>query len=390
MVKSGTDIVLQQVPVWRKQRIGLVTNDAACTLQGISSRKALLDSGFNLIKIFSPEHGISAAGADGAPMHDQSDPLTRLPVISLYGEKLAPSANDLADLDVLLFDVPDAGTRFYTYLWTLSYCLEVCASVQKPLIVLDRPNPISGLLSLAGGPFLDEARSSSFIGRWSIPIRHSCTLGELALYFNQEKKIGCSLQIICCEGWARHQFYPDTNWKFIPPSPALQQFESLLLYPGTCLLEATNLYEGRGTKQAFSLVAAPWLDTRLLRDRLLACGDLGVNFTEETLRSSGARYAGETCKALLFSVTDFRQFDAVFFGFLLIKCLKDNFSAFAWATYPTAVNPTGQHHLDRLSGVPNSQDWFDLSIDQFKILIRDRCATSKTWSDKINPFLLYK
>jgi len=390
MVKAGIDIVLQQAPVWSKQRIGLVTNDAARTHQGLFSRKALLDNGFNLVKIFSPEHGISATGADGAPMHDQQDPHTQLPVVSLYGEKLTPAATDLADLDLLLFDVPDVGTRFYTYLWTLSYCLEICASIQKPLIVLDRPNPISGLLSLAGGPLLDETTCSSFIGRWSIPIRHSCTLGELALYFNKEKNIGCSLQVVCCEGWERHQFYLDTKWKFVAPSPALQQFESTVLYPGTCLLEATNLHEGRGTKQAFSLVAAPWLDTTLLRHQLQAYGDLGVDFGEETFRSTSTRYAGETCKALLFSVTDFRQFDAVLFGFLLVKCLKDNFSEFAWTTYPTAVNPTGQHHLDRLSGVSNCCQWFELPIDAFKNRIAERCATSNSWIEKITPFLAYK
>lgn len=188
MVKTGIDILLEHTPSWKQSRIGLVTNDAALTGQGIASRKAILDNGFNLVRIFSPEHGLSATGADGAPMKDQKDPLTGLPVISLYGEKVAPAADDLCDLDLLLFDIPDAGTRFYTYLWTLTYCLEVCASTKTTLIVLDRPNPLSGILSLAGGPFLDESNCSSFIGRWSIPIRHSCTLGELALYFNQEKK----------------------------------------------------------------------------------------------------------------------------------------------------------------------------------------------------------
>jgi uncharacterized protein YbbC (DUF1343 family) len=390
MVKAGVDIVLQKLPEWKRQRIGLITNDAALTCQGHFSRTALLNNGFNLVKIFSPEHGISAAGADGAPMQDQLDPLTRLPVVSLYGEKLAPSANDLLDVDLLLFDVPDAGTRFYTYLWTLSYCLEVCAKSRTPLIVLDRPNPISGLLSLASGPFLDESSCSSFIGRWSIPIRHSCTLGELALYFNSEKKLNCSLQIISCEGWERHWFYFDTQWKFVAPSPALQQFENMLLYPGTCLLEATNLHEGRGTDLAFALVAAPWLDAVLLQKYLALYGVVGVDYKVSQFVSTSVRYTGQVCNALTFFVRDPKVFDAVLFGFLLIKCIKDFFPLFSWDTYPTAVNPTGQHHLDRLSGVTNSQDWFDLSIDEFKILIRDRCATSTAWSGKINPYLLYK
>lgn len=389
MVKAGVDIVLQQLPEWRQQRIGLVTNNAARTCQGLSSRKALLDNRFNLIKIFSPEHGISAAGSDGAAMQDQIDLLTNLPVISLYGDKLAPSATDLLDLDLLLFDIPDAGTRFYTYLWTLSYCLEICGITQTTLIVLDRPNPISGDISLASGPFLEEASCSSFIGRWSMPVRHSCTLGELALYFNAEKKIDCPLRIICCKGWERQQFYVDTQWKFAAPSPALQGFKNIIFYPGTCLLEATNLHEGRGTDQAFALVAAPWLDTTMLRHQLMARGALGIDFSEGNFISSSGRYRGETCNALFFSVDDHRQFDSVWFGFLLVKCIKDLFSSFAWDVYPTAVNPTGQQHLDRLTGVSGSQQWFDLSFEEFKEHIRDKCSTSSHWGDKITPFLLY-
>lgn len=390
MVKAGIDIVLQRSPVWRQQKIGMVTNDAARTYQGLVSRKALVDNGFNLIRIFSPEHGISASGADGMPMQDRRDPLTGLLVSSLYGEKLAPTIADLSDLDLLLFDIPDAGTRFYTYLWTLSYCLEICALTQTTLIVLDRPNPLSGILSLASGPFLDETTCSSFIGRWSIPLRHSCTLAELALYFKKEKKIDCDLQVVQCEGWERFCFYPDTAWPFVPPSPALRRFENLIFYPGTCLLEATNLHEGRGTDQAFALVAAPWLDTAILRDRLMTYATLGVDFSEGKFISTSGRYLGETCNALVFSVHDHRQFDSVFFGFMLVKTIKDLFPSFAWGVYPTAVNPTGQHHLDRLAGVINSRYWFELPIEEFKKVLLEQCCISKIWAEQIAPFLLYK
>src|SRR5690606_8412023 len=146
-------------------------------------RKALQDAGFQLVKLFSPEHGLLAVGADGVAQADFVDPLTGLPVVSLYGSKMAPEPQDLESLDAVLFDIPDVGCRFYTYLWTLSYVMEGCARARIPLFVLDRPNPLGGDLSQAEGPMLDEAHCSSFIGRWSIPIRHSCTLGELALYF---------------------------------------------------------------------------------------------------------------------------------------------------------------------------------------------------------------
>jgi len=144
----------------------------------------LLDAGFNIVKLFSPEHGLDVKGVDGATIKDGVDALTRLPVISLYNEKLQPDENDLKDIDMVLFDIPDIGCRCYTYLWTMTYVLEACAAYNKKFIVLDRPNPVSGSLRFAEGPMLDEAHCSSFIGRWNIPLRHSCTLGELALYFN--------------------------------------------------------------------------------------------------------------------------------------------------------------------------------------------------------------
>ena len=390
MVKAGIDIVLATPPSWRKKRIGLVTNDAALTCRQISSRKALQESGFNLIKIFSPEHGLTAMGADGAPMQDQLDPLTLLPVISLYGDKLAPAAEDLSDLDLLLFDIPDAGSRFYTYLWTLTYCLEVCALTQTKLLVLDRPNPLSGLLSLATGPFLDEEKCASFIGRWSIPVRHSCTLGELATFFNAEKRIGCELEVICCENWYRHYFFTDTEWRFTPPSPALQRFENMLFYPGTCLLEAANLHEGRGTTNAFSLAAAPWLTPESLRHKLLLYGEAGVSFSETTFVSTTTRYFNERCNGLCFSVSEARSFNPLHFGLLLVKSIKDLFPSFDWDVYPTAVNPSGQQHLDRLIGRSNAHEWFELPIAEFQHLITRECATAERWSEKVSRFLMYR
>lgn len=390
MVKAGVDRLLKMEVAWKNQRIGLVTNDAAKTAHQAATRCALLQEGFNLVKIFSPEHGISAAGADGAPMKDLTDPLTELPIISLYGDKLAPRPSDLSDLDLLLFDIPDAGTRFYTYLWTLSYCLEICAKEKKKFIVLDRPNPLSGELSLAAGPFLDEISCSSFIGRWSIPIRHSCTLGELALYFNEVRKIGCPLEVIPCLHWKRSQFYPATQWPFTPPSPALQAFDNMLFYPGTCLIEATNLHEGRGTKEAFAMVAAPWLDTRLLQSHLSAYGVDGIDFVEKSFVSNSNRYTGQNCNALLFSACAPQQFDPVRFGFLLIKCIKDHFSSFEWSVYPTLVNPSGKEHLDRLVGVHDARAWFDLPLPAFEQLIAAQCIVSRSWPSMVSSFLLYE
>ena len=188
-VLFGVDVLLAtEIIPWKSQRIGMVTNEAATTQSLVPSRLALQ-------KLFSPEHGISAKGADGAPMLNGFDELTDLPIVSLYGQKLAPTAEDLADIDLIVFDVPDIGVRFYTYLWTLSYLIESAATQKTPLIILDRPNPISGLMELNEGPLLDP-HCTSFIGRWPMPIRHGCTLGELALYYNTQRNINATLEII--------------------------------------------------------------------------------------------------------------------------------------------------------------------------------------------------
>ena len=229
---TGIDRFLRQPEVNKGKRIALVTNNAAQTSEGISSRIALLKNGFTLVKLFSPEHGLTASGADGAFQNNHIDNLTNLPVTSLYGDRLAPAEEDLNDIDIVLFDIPDVGCRFYTYLWTMTHVMETCASFNKQFIVADRPNPIGGNMLQAEGPMLDEENCSSFIGRWSIPVRHSCTLGELANYFAGTKIKSLRLEVIRVGNWQRNQMADDSGLKFIPTSPAIQSLNTALLYPG--------------------------------------------------------------------------------------------------------------------------------------------------------------
>ena len=160
MIHFGIDVLLANHPSWKKDRMGLITNHAATTFDITPSREALLQQQFNLIKLFSPEHGLDVKGADGHEMKDGTDVLTGLPVISLYSTKLAPSKEDLADIDIVLFDIPDVGSRFYTYLWTMTNVMEACAQNKKKFVLLDRPNPISGNTELCEGPILDESQAS--------------------------------------------------------------------------------------------------------------------------------------------------------------------------------------------------------------------------------------
>jgi uncharacterized protein YbbC (DUF1343 family) len=384
----GIDQLLASHPSWKLQKIGLVTNEAAKTYNGIASRKALQDAGFKLVKLFSPEHGLSVKGADGAAMHDGVDELTDLPIISLYGNKLAPTKEDLAELEIILFDVPDAGVRFYTYLWTLTYLMETCATSKKKIIVLDRPNPISGILALAEGPFL-EPSCSSFIGRWPIPIRHSCSLGELARFFNETQHIKTSLEIIACTNWNRNNFQPDWTIPFVGTSPAIQSFESMLLYPGLCFLEATNLHEGRGTEKAFQIVGAPWLKNDAVCAQINNILEDEINATPIAYMSKENKYIGKKCNGIHFKVKDQAIFRPIFFGLMLIKLIKELHPVdFAWATYPTNVNPNGTNHLDKLLGIPNSESLFDLPFASF-LQWATKLTSSKDWEKMMEPYLLY-
>ncbi|MDP1971359.1 MAG: DUF1343 domain-containing protein, partial [Sediminibacterium sp.] len=343
---------------------------------------------FNLKKLFSPEHGISAKGADGAPMLNGVDELTDLPIISLYGQKLAPTVEDLTDIDLILFDVPDIGVRFYTYLWTLSYLLETSAKHQIPLIILDRPNPISGSMHLNEGPWLNP-NCASFIGRWPMPIRHGCTLGELALYYNSERNINAPLEIITCQHWNRMMFQLDWGIPFVPTSPAIQRVESTLLYPGLCFLEATNLSEGRSSDFSFEAVGAPWLNADAVAQQInLFIGDelscRPVHFIPHQ-----NKYAGEQCNGVHFKVNDPLQFKPVFFGLFLIRIIKDlHPDKFEWAPYKTHVNPGGIHHLDKLLGIPNAEELFELPMSPF---IQKCTKETKVtdWETQVSNYLLY-
>ncbi len=390
MIQFGIDRILSRPPVWKEKKIGLVTNQAATTRDGGSVREVLLRQGFGIIKLFSPEHGLDVKGADGHRMQDGIDVVTGLPVISLYSTKLAPDETDLADLDLVVFDIPDVGSRFYTYLWTMTYVMEACARNRKPLYILDRPNPVSGNPELAEGPILDESQAS-FIGRWAIPIRHSCTLGELAVYFNQQQQIGCDLQVITCEGWRRNEFQPDWGIRFVPTSPAIQSFQSMLLYPGLCLLEATNISEGRGTGYSFCAAGAPWIDSQELAGVLFAMGldDLEITPIQYTPEDKNCKYDRQPCNGILLEVREPRFFQSVSFGLLLIKLIKQMYPGhFAWKPYPTLVNPSGEHHLDKLLGIPGSEQLFELSMPQFLAAIA-RITQCREWTTQISGHLLY-
>lgn len=383
----GIDVILKNAPVWKNERIALLTNDAARTNKGVLSRLALKDAGFNLTKIFSPEHGIQTTGEDGAVMHDGHDTITDLPIISLYGKKFMPSSDDLKDIDILLFDVPDVGTRFYTYLWTMTYWIEAAAINHKQVYILDRPNPLSGDIMMSEGPMLNES-ISSFIGRFNIPVKHQCTLGELALYFNAVKNWNANVKVIQCEGWHREQLFFDWHQKWVNPSPALQNIEAALLYPGTCFFEATNVSVGRGTPYSFEWIGAEWMN-------IAAMTMVGQNILREDLKIENLTLPitvnGNTIqtKGIRIKIIEPKFYSAVLNGLLLLKLVKDiHPKEFKWMPYKTNANPTGENHLSLLLGVPDAEAIFDLPLQQWLQKI-NALIRVEGWKKNIEPYLLY-
>src|SRR5688572_16028385 len=340
-VRFGIDRLIHSELIPRAARVGLATNDAARLSSdvNVTSRVALLDAGFNLVRLFSPEHGIGASAADGAHVADGIDPLTRLPVVSLYGRTQRPSPEQLDDLDLVLFDIPDVGARFYTYIWTLSHVLEACAAARKPLVLLDRPNPIGGEIDACEGPMLDEARFSTFVGRWNIPIRHGLTVGELATLWNVERGIGADLRVIKVDGWTRDMHWPDTALPFVPPSPAMRDYETAVAYPGTCLFEGTNLSEGRGTEAPFRTIGAPWLDAAAVAAGFDALQLADMRVEAVAFTPSGRKYAGETCHGVRLRVDAPRVFRPVAAALHLLAIVIDlHRDRFSWSPDPTAAD----------------------------------------------------
>jgi uncharacterized protein YbbC (DUF1343 family) len=379
----GIDSFLKQAATFKKVNFGLVTNNVATTSTGILSRTALLKAGFNITKLFSPEHGLTATGEDGSYQSNSIDSLSQLPIISLYGKHLMPSAADMANVDMVLFDIPDVGSRFYTYLWTMTYVMEACANLKKPFIILDRPNPISGNIKKAEGPMLDEKNCSSFLGRWNIPVRHSCTLGELATYFAATRKIDIDLTVFQLTNWNRNQLANDNNWSFTPTSPAIVTIETALCYPGTGLLEGININEGRGTNTPFTVFGAPWINDGQFVNKMIENKLPGVRFLETQYTPSKSLYAGQCCHGLSLSITDENIFLPVQTGIVIIQQLLFLFpEQCSERLYKTVANPTGEKHLDKLLGVENS---FSKLRDGNKI----STELNDKWEVAIAPFLLY-
>ncbi len=338
-VLPGLEVLIDEEP-WRIQgkRIGLVTNQSAVTRDLRHAVQLLLNGrGWKLAALFGPEHGIWGEAQDMAHVDHSDDPLTGLPVYSLYGEKesdLAPRREVLRNLDALVIDLQDIGSRYYTFIYTMALCMREAAPIGLQVIVLDRPNPIDGV-HLEGN--IREDKYSSFVGLFPLPTRHGMTAGELARwfarYYKDVHKLDCNLVVVPMKHWRRSMWWGDSGLPWVIPSPNMPTVYTATVYPGMCLVEGTNLSEGRGTTHPFEFFGAPWLDSFKFADRLNKLCLPGVRFRPHYFMPTFHKHANQVCGGVELHVTNRATFEPYRTGLWCVKVARDmNPDEFKWRT----------------------------------------------------------
>lgn len=338
-VKTGIDVVLDGEADLALDgvSIGLITNQTGVTSDLDYNREALLDAGFDLRKLYCPEHGLWGLNPVTEDKSEYTDDLTGLPCHSLFVEHRTPTAEMLEGIDVLLFDIQDVGVRCWTYTSTMINCMRAAAEREIPYIVLDRPNPLTGT-TIEGRPL--DAEFESFTGHRGLPMRYGLTIGELARFANAEYDIGTDLEVVELQGWNREQWFDETGLLWGPSLPALFSVEKALIYPGTVLLEGTNVASGDGWQNP-TMVAAPWMDSGDLvadcRERFDDCGLDGVKLRKAKYKSGDGVYRG-----FQLHVSDRDVFEPFETGLVVLRTVMDR--------YPSEFEWTNEAGFDNLAG----------------------------------------
>lgn len=346
-IQLSIDILLnEQRALLHGRRIGLVTNTTSVDRELVSTfERFCAHPDVRLTALFGPEHGVRGTAQAGDAVGSAVEPTTGIPEYSLYGETRKPTADMLAEVDLLVCDLQDAGVRFFTYLGTLVHVMEAAAEHGVPVMVLDRPNPLGG--EKVEGAVLDIAYQS-FVGIGPLPVRHGLTMGELARFCNAALGIGCDLTIIPLGGWRRAMWYDETGLPFVSLSPNIPTLATTTLYGGTCFFEGTTLSEGRGTTRPFEYIGAPWLDAATLAHALNALGLPGVRFRPYDFLPVSSKHQGVTCHGVQVYVTNRAVFRPVETGLhLLEQTRRANPEAFQWVTPNHEV---GDYFIDLLAG----------------------------------------
>ncbi|MEI8185533.1 MAG: DUF1343 domain-containing protein [Chlorobiaceae bacterium] len=362
MVATGLDILLRNANNFRNRNIGLIVNQTSVTPELKYSWNVLKASGFNIKRIFSPEHGLFATEQDQISVTYQPGP--DCDVVSLYGasaESLIPDKALLDNIDLILFDIQDVGSRYYTYVNTLALFMEAVSGSDIEIMVLDRPNPLGG--TIIEGPLLDPA-FRSFVGIFPVPVRHGMTAGELAHLYHDVKKLDINLNVIAMEGWNRSMLFPETGLPWIPPSPNMPTFSTAEVYPGMCLFEGLNVSEGRGTTTPFQLSGAPFINPGELAEYCAGYGLEGVLFRPVWFKPTFHKFCGEVIGGIWLHVTDHLKFTSFATGVAMTAAMQK-------------LYPEHMHFLNSVYEFNDTIPAFDLLAGNsyIRTLILDGCNT---------------
>ena len=372
-ITPGIEVLLSdRLESLKGKRVALLTNQTGVDRKGVSNVDLLrAHPAINLVALFSPEHGVRGAAQAGEKVASGIDPKSGLPGHSLYGETKMPTAKMMQGIDIVLVDLQDVGTRFYTYASTLLYMLRAAETSGSEVIVLDRPNPQGGMM--IEGPVLEPA-FASFVGSYAVPVRHGMTFGELAQMFVGEDRLRTRLRVIAMRGWSR-DLAPYLAWDlpWVPPSPNMLSPRTAAVYPGTALFEGTNISEGRGSEKPFEYIGGPFIDGAALAERLNAMGLPGVDFKPVAFTPDFSKYAGQHCHGVWVIPTNSNTFQPFRTGIALVKTVHD--------MYP-----------DKFEFRPGAPSFFDqlAGTDSVRKGILDGKSVSdieRQWQDGLNAFM---
>ncbi|WP_026906926.1 exo-beta-N-acetylmuramidase NamZ family protein [Paucisalibacillus globulus] len=360
-MKLGLDIFLETgYKEFQNQRIGLVTN-----MTGVDQRlNTTIDlffehSDIRLVALYGPEHGIRGNAKEGEKVTSSIDNNTKLPAYSLYGETRRPSKEMMENVDVIVFDMQDIGSRYYTYIYTMAYVMEACAQYNKKMIVLDRPNPIAGI-TMEGNLVEEDVRS--FVGLLPIPNRHGMTIGELAWMFRHEFGYTCDLTVVPMKNWTRNMYYDETGLLWVPPSPNTTNLDMNLLYTGTCLFEGTNISEGRGTTRPFEWIGAPFIDGQKLAKHVNKKRLPGVLARPVTFSPTYQKYNGQVCEGVQLHIIDREQVHSLKTGLTLLESIVELYPS----DFQFVKNDHGKYFFDLLAGTKKLRtDIMNIQTDDF-------------------------
>ncbi|MFO7526377.1 MAG: DUF1343 domain-containing protein [Ignavibacteriaceae bacterium] len=388
-MKTGADrFIVEKLKELSGKRIGLIVNHTSVLSNGIHLVDTLFNYGeIQIQKLFSPEHGIRGNADAGKPINDEIDPATGLKIVSLYGNNKKPTKEMLADIDIIIYDIQDVGSRYYTYISTLYYAIEAAAENNKKIIILDRPNPIGG--EKVEGPVL-ELKFKSFIGITELPIRHGMTIGELGLLFNDDikskKSISAELEVVALSNWNRSEYYDVYSSGWLSPSPNINKLETAIVYPGTCLIEGTNLSEGRGTDEPFLMIGSPYIKSEDLITELKNLTVEGiqlepVTFTPVSIQgmSNSPKLKDTACNGIKITITDRNLFNPVEFGVKLLTTII--------MLYPDSIKFNNEF-FDKLAGTDKIRKMLLEKVEP-GLIIRSWQEDLQKFLDKRNKYLLY-